>query len=345
MLKLKLFDQPPAIAPGSGPSGTAPRECPTSWVFALPVGEPLLFWDEEAQDYSWTTVDRAHAEALVANTNRAIQDWAAETPAGRTPYRPPILREHQFEGWRGGDLTEARLAGSQAEGTFGIYLRTSWLPSLWDQIQEGSTAHVSIGTLNKYVDSKGRDYSPCIQELSITETPRLKNLGTIQDTVSLQLSDAIARGSKTMGYEEIMAMLQTVVDRLAALEEGLPALRQEVADVHAVCKETLSAIADEAIAEEEAVEGEMDLMDPKEEEPKVEMSEEEVLAEILGLELAEKVQRLRKIKGNGKGQGLRLNDAPSPSVKPAPRREQDRLAQARSRGLSGLAAIEAAFGK
>lgn len=345
MPKLKLYDQPPSDAPPARPHSAE------SWVFALPVGERILFWDDAAQEYTWTKITLEHAIQLVQNTNRAIQDWAAETPPGLTPYRPPILREHQFEGWRGGDLLEARLAGSPAEGNHGVYLRACWLPAIWDQIQQGSTAHVSIGTLSTYVDSKGRDYSPVIQELSITETPRLKSLGTIQDYASLQLSEALVKGKNTMGYEEIMAMLQSIVDRMAALEEAIPAINQSVVDTHALIKAALEGLVEAEAAEAEAeVEMEMgeDMEDAEEADPKVQMSEEEVLAEILGVELAEKVQRLRQARGlaKSKSKGVRLNDAPAARPSSARRpAAQDRLAQARAKGLTGLAAIEAAFGK
>lgn len=344
---LKLLDRPLQDLPG-----LVARKSGQSWVYALPVGEPIVFWDDEKMDYVQTNITQPWAEDLVTNTNRAISDWAAETPAGMTPYHPPILREHQLEGWRGGDILETRLAGSQAEKNYGVYLLVDWLPGVWEQIQAGETAHVSIGTLARYVDSKGRDYSPMINELSITETPRLKNIGAIQDTVSLRLSDALTQGVKIMGYEEIMAMLQQIADRLGAVEEGIPALAQQVADIAAMCAEmAVPAVveAGDGMKKDEdlkmggdMLEDELLMMDPEREDEVLET----ILERKVGVELCEKIMRLTRSKSKA-APSIRLNDAPASKPAPASKlnRPEARLQQARSKGLTGLAAIEAAFGK
>jgi len=326
--------------------GLKAQQSGQSWVYALPVGEPIVFWDDEAQAYTEANIQEPWATKLVMNTNRAIQDWAAETPKGMTPYHPPVLREHQMAGWRGGDLLEARLAGSREDSTYGVYLLVDWLEGVWGNIQSGETAHVSIGTLSTYLDSHGREYSPMIQELSITETPRLKNIGAIQDTVSLRLSDALTQGSKIMGNEEIVILLQQIIDRMLAIETALPSMAAQ-----------LEALAASAAAPEEIAAGD-DLMSgpgplsPEEDlkmgldMDKYEMSEDEILEDLLkrkiGLDLAEKVLRVAK---NPPKKGVRLNDAPN--IKPVVKANthQARLDQANARGLVGLAAIEAVFGK
>lgn len=190
------------------------------WVFSLPVGRPVLFWDPEegeAGAYVEKVVDDEWATTVVANTNRALMTWATEAPPGGTPYTLPVLREHNHAGWRGGNVYGAKLAGEGA--WYGIYLDTEWLPGVAEQIDRKETCFVSIGTYGSYLDYAGRDFGPMVEELSITENPRLKNMGSIQDTRALRLSDALApRGAKKMTLEDIAAMIEAQGKRLDAIE-------------------------------------------------------------------------------------------------------------------------------
>ena len=154
-----------------------------------------------------------------------------------------------------------------------------------------------------------------------------------------------------MGYEEIMAMLQQIADRLGAVEEGLPALAQQVADIAAMCAEmAVPAVVeagdgmkkDETKMGEDMLEDELLMMDPEREDEVLET----ILERKVGVELCEKIMRLTRSKSKA-APSIRLNDAPASKPSPAskPNRPEARLQQARSKGLTGLAAIEAAFGK
>ena len=82
-----------------------------TWVFALPINETIYLWDMELNDYTKVFVEPAWAVGLVKNTNRAITNWKSDAPPGLTQYYPPILKEHNNNGWRGGDILKAKITG------------------------------------------------------------------------------------------------------------------------------------------------------------------------------------------------------------------------------------------
>lgn len=220
------------------------------WVFALPVGRDVWFWDDERGEYYVKNIELAYAQELVNNTNEALSVWASDTPPSMSPYKIPVLKEHARMGWRGGDIYGARLAG---EGlAYGIYLDVEWLPEVEQAIASGSTAHVSIGTAANYVDYTGRAWGALIDELSITENPRLKNLGTIQDTMALRLSDAVKNGvKKKMEDAEIMGHFDKVNARVEGTEKKL----DEVLELLKKLNPDDADVVDEVI-DEESVDGE-----------------------------------------------------------------------------------------
>lgn len=217
------------------------------WVFALPVGRDVWFWDEEQGEYYVKNIAPEYALELVTNTNEALRVWAEDTAPTMTPYKIPVLKEHARMGWRGGDIWGARLAG---EGlAHGIYLDVEWMPEVEEAIAKGSTAHVSIGTAATYVDYAGRAWGAMIDELSITENPRLKNLGTIQDTMSLRLSDAIKGAKKKMEDAEIMGHFDKVNSRVEATEKKLDELLELVKKLNPEEEETVDDIQQETTEE------------------------------------------------------------------------------------------------
>lgn len=280
------------------------------WVFAAPIDCPFCAWDEEEGDYVEVTFTEEMAGRYVASTNAAIDAWAADAAeGGLTRYLPPVLKEHQAGGWRGGSIYGAKVAGIGA--TRGIYLDVDFLPSTAADIESGHTNFVSIGTLKHYVDYKGRSWSPLIKELSITEEPRLKNLGTIQDTRGLRLSDALNYGAKKkMDETQILAKLDEIMGRLDALES----------------RQTTTEEVIEEVIDDPAIEAADDI---------------DAAEEALTVELSERIKRNAIERAGKQLKALRLNDLPAAS---APAGKLSRREEGIRKGLKGKALADYTLG-
>lgn len=279
------------------------------WVFALPIGREITFWDEATSSYVLHTVDEDYGQRLVANTNAALKAWREDSPEGSTPYTLPVLREHRRMGWRGGSIFGSRMAGVGPR--HGVYLDVEWTSEVEKAIADKATNFVSIGTLGVYTDYQGRDFSPMIEELSITENPRLKNMGAIQDTQSLRLSEAVRQGVDTVDEQKILEMLTQIADRLDAVDARVLAN-----------EEAFLAYMEKA---NKAEEGEPVVVASEDGEPKEEEKDPV-------LELSERLQKAAIKDARSKLAGLKLGEL---TVQAAPSRTLDRRAQGVALGLTG----------
>lgn len=290
------------------------------WVFAAPIEQPFVVWSVEDQVYKTAVFTREAAQRYVDNTNAAILAWRQDAvEAGVSPFLPPVLREHQNQGWRGGSIHGAKVAGSGAK--YGIYLDVEWLPSVAADVRSNHTSFVSIGTLATYTDYQGREFSPVINELSITEDPRLKNIGKIQDTMSLRLSEALNYGERKMTEEQIKQLM----DQLASISGRLDAIEARQAQI------------------EEKMSEDMDLADgePKDQaladgEPKAEDKIEDP-----AVKLGEKIVKDALTYAERKLSGLRLHDIPAQT---APAKALSRREQGIRAGLTGKALADFTLG-
>jgi hypothetical protein len=297
-----------------------------TWVFALPVEREIYFWDEAKGDYVSRYVSEKWARGLVDCTNRAIQAWREDAPEGLTPYYPPVRKDHEATAQRYGDIFEAKVEGEGDKR--GVYLLVNWLDWIWDQIQSLGTQHVSIGTVAGYVDYKGRVYESLINELSITDTPRLKDIGTIQDTVSLRLIDVLPpnpnKQGESMDEQEMIALIDALLKRVEALE---------AAHAEMIAK---MEVKEEAVEVEDMEAGDMNPEEDIVAEDMYEEKEEEIVAQ-----LADKIYARAEKVALEKLKGMRLGDAPAGKAPQA--RKADKLAAAKAQGLTGLAAITASL--
>lgn len=280
-----------------------------TWVFALPVNREIVIYDENVEDYVSKFISEDWAKRLVDNTNVAIKSWESDTPDGLSNYYPPVIKEHKLDGWRGGDIISAKIGG-QAD-RHGVYLQIDWRDKTWEQIESLETQHISIGTTSDYTDSRGRKFDTIIKELSLTEDPRLKDIGTIQDTIRLQLAETLKTKEEVkMTPEEMVEAIAKLLARIEELEKQVGELKGE-------------AVVEEAGAEEVIAE---------------ELSEED--EDKIAMELADKlVVRATKL-AEAKLLKLRLNDGPAHNSP----KKLDPLAKAKAQGLKGRAAVEAALG-
>lgn len=294
-----------------------------SWVFALPTNKEIWVWNESKQDYTPRTISTKQAQEVVAETKRALAYWTAITPTGSTPYRPPVLREHLRSGSRFGSIVDCKVSGSLDKR--GIYILIDWLDSTFDDIESYKSQHVSIGICSSYRDGTGEVFGSIIDELSLTEHPRLRGIGSIQDTLSLRLSDVIfIKEENKMSEEEFLAMAEQYNVKLGELSEMIVALKAEVDALKAPSEDAPVEASDE-VEEEELEASDADSED------------EEAKLEALAAKLSDKVVAHL--------QGMRLGErpnAPAPSGK-RPVTPEDKLKAAKASGLSGIAAINAAL--
>lgn len=282
-----------------------------SKVYSLPVGREIVFYDYEKEEYVTRTISKEYATRLVDFTNQAIAEWTKDAPQGLSVTYPPVIEEHNMKGKRLGDILGAELMGEGDK--YGVYLLVDWLDEAWEGIQDGTSQHVSIGTLANYVDYKGRNFPAIINELSLVGSPRLKDIGKIQDHLSLRLVDAIPKQGDGMNMEEMLVLLDAMLKRVEALEA-------KIAEMEAAKVE----------AEVEAPEVEIEAEDMQKED------EEEIVAQLADsmIKKAEKVA-IEKLKG------MRLGEVPAGKA-PA-QIKTDKLAAAKAQGLSGLEAIKASL--
>jgi hypothetical protein len=295
------------------------------WIFALPVETEVWAWSEAAQDYLPRFVTEAEGAALVAETQRALAHWRAVAPAGLTPYTPPILVEHQRQGARQGGIEDVRLAG--VGDRRGIYLLAAWTEQAWARVCSDVSTRVSIGTTPKYRDGDGAEFGPLIDELSLTEHPRLKSIGTIQDTMALRLADALNTRGAIVTPEEMMAKFEELMAANAALMDRVAALEAALAEE--------AELADEEKKEEEKVE----LADEGDKEAAVMALSDRLVAGLLpSLErmIGAQLKGMRLGDVNGRG-------ANPPIPEPEPKTAEERLAAAKKRGLKGEAAVLASL--
>lgn len=299
-----------------------------TWVFALPVNQEIWIWDASKEDYIPRIITKAQAELAISETRRAIAHWASLTPSGGTPYTPPVLAEHVRKGQRFGSILDAKLSGTGDRR--GVYLLIDWLDATFADIESYKSQHVSIGITPNYRDGSGEVFASLIDELSLTEHPRLRGIGSIQDTLSLRLSDAIlTTQGDDMSEEEILALFEQYLAKLNNVEELVNVLK---ADLDAFKAEETPASEDAA---QDAPEDAVEASDAASE-------EEDKKEEELQAQLADKIATrvLKQLTT------MRLGDlptSPAPSGKRVPQTVEGKLAAAKASGLVGIAAINAAL--
>lgn len=292
-----------------------------SWVFALPINQEIWVWDESKSDYVPRTISTNQAKQIVAETKRALEYWRSITPSGSTPYTPPVLREHERQGSRYGSILDAKVSGTLEMR--GIYLHIDWLDATYEDIESYKSQHVSIGITPSYRDGTGEVFGSIIDEVSLTEHPRLRGIGSIQDTLSLRLSDVIQTKGDNMSEEEVIALFEQYNAKLQELYDSMIALKAELDAI----KPAEDAPVEASDAEEKPEE-DIEASDAEDEAKK-----EEELAARLADKLFAHLQ------------GMRLGDrpnAPAPSGK-RPVTPIDKLAAAKQKGLSGMDALKASF--
>lgn len=186
--------------------------------------------------------------ALVADTKRLFAAYD-KLAGSATPYRPPVLREHERDGERVGTILDVKLADGQ------LYALTEWSATAWQGVQNGTIRHVSAGWDYDFLLQDGSRYDVVLQEFSITSSPVLKSIGTIQDTLGLQLAEQRAPTKEApMDPEKVQEMLDALasaLEKIAALEAGHAELMDKIAALEGMAMAEDKPAEEEEMAEDE----------------------------------------------------------------------------------------------
>lgn len=215
--QLAFSDQPPDY------KGESPL---VSWVKLLPEGEEILYGDERI------VFTREYLQTLVSQTMALTEHF--DKVANGEAYRMPIWRDHKRSHDRDGSVLAVRLAAR--DGFTGVWAQLERTPDTQREIDAGRVRYVSAGIAEKYVTQDGTEFGPVIREVSLTSDPFLKNIGTIQDTYEVTLSQktiSLAEDIRMDVYEETLEALKKgvkipeVVRDVQALMEKVQRLQKE----------------------------------------------------------------------------------------------------------------------
>lgn len=215
-----------------------------SWVFAMPLGEFTM------EDNNGEVIQIYLSEALIGQiahyTNLALAVFVKKAPENSTPYRFPVLIEHEEDGRIYGEILETKL--TEAEGKNGLWVKVAWHKETFKEIEDDKIKFVSVGVSSNYLDEYGNRYPVILTELSLTTFPRMKCIGAIQDTLRLELSERkqmmkkeeMAEGSQP---EENKAEEVTVEEEVTETEEVVEEPSDKMEELKEL-KEAVMKIAD-----------------------------------------------------------------------------------------------------
>lgn len=212
-----------------------------SWVFALPVDEPI--WNGKKMiQFSMDDLKLLQSEFI--KINHEFTSLAND----ETPYRFPVKINHnRGSGSSYGNLVDVKIVKDK-----GLYLSVIWNDETWDDVQANTYKYVSAGIKPEYTTQLGNTFGPMIVELSLTEYPRVQSIGTIQDSLELRLSNI----EEIEMNEETMKVIEAfVMEKVAMLKEEIMAelkAEQEVEEVE-MAEEVIEEEAPAPDAKEEVV--------------------------------------------------------------------------------------------
>ena len=278
-------------------------------VRLLPAGRMVY----RGQEIEFTEDD---LKMIASETRRLIANCKAYAGGDgeRKPWTPPVIREHESNGTRDGDVLSVDVQSGE------LFATCDWKDSTWEAILAEEVEYVSVRIEGPYTDMAGETYERVVWEVSLTTHPVRKDIGRIQDTLTLALSDGrnipVEPGTEAIMEElvnELVARLDSLESRLTAMEEASMADAPEDAP-------TEEAPAEASDTPEEDV----------------------ALSEVAGR--LERIERaIVKLSEGRPGLPTRESGNGGPIPAPAPRTIAEKQAAAKAKGLSGVEALAAAL--
>lgn len=188
-----------------------------TWVKLLNVGSEI--WDGRKM----RMMDEQFIKTISSEWRKAQYSFdqiAREN--GTKPYRFPVKINHQTDGSRKGDIVDVKIKNGA------LYAKAEWTDVALAAIQSNDYQHVSIGVWPEYSNEKGEKFGPLITEFSITEYPRVQSIGTIQDTMELELSNKEMNMATVTKEEMEKQELEQEKEELEDMAEEREKLKKEL---------------------------------------------------------------------------------------------------------------------
>lgn len=189
------------------------------WVYALSLGRTLVRNDGEKV---FLDVTEELALKVLAETRKAMAEFdALAKKTDTTPFRFPVLQDHQRVYGEFGSIIDTRFRGA-AEEKPGIWLKVAWNPRFSHDV----FSRVSVGIMSSFDTQEGKTFGPVIGELSLTSYPRDTRIGTLAETVATSFSLALVEDN--MDPEQLQAL---ILEALAPMSEAIAKLQAQVAEL------------------------------------------------------------------------------------------------------------------
>lgn len=251
-----------------------------TWVRLLNVGSEVF----DGKKMRMMSSD--FIKSVVAEWRKAQYSFDLIAKENETkPYRFPVKINHKTDGSRKGDIVDVKINNNA------LYAKAEWTEEALKAIESNDYQHVSVGIWPEYTNEKGETFGPLITEFSITEYPRIQSIGTIQDTMLLELSQIKDVNMSTVTREDLDKLeLEREKEELRKMQEEKEELEKKA--------ELMEASEDEPKEE------------PKEE--KTEMSEEmQALKDMIKAEIMEEVREMLQPKEEEKAEEKEEEEAPA----------------------------------
>lgn len=292
----------------------------SQWIFVLPA-------DSVVHDgRRLRKVTRAQLATYTRNTELLYAEYRRLAPAGVTPFRLPLVVDHDLGGASLGTLEEFKLTKRGPRD--GIWARVDYSPSGRSKVKRKEYRFVSIRIADQIITQQGKAFGPVIAEVSLTNYPRYQSLGEISDTAGMALSGLITGKNMKNLLALITALLAT---------EGLSD------EFKAELEQAAAALAGEGGDEGE---GEGDGEGGDEGGDGEDALAASIVAKLEGVidqkiaPLSTEIARLSKLNLSSRSR----NTAPAPADKEVPLEQTEAYKSARERGLGhAKARLEAAF--
>lgn len=172
-------------------------------------------------------MSRDKLQNIVANTNRLYAEYRRMADEkGVTPFRLPLVIEHNLSGPSYGTLEEFKVA--TRGGRDGIWARVDYTRSGKNLVTGKKYRFVSLRIVDSITTQQGKVFGPVIAEVSLTNYPRYQQLGEISDTAGMALSGLI-QGKPMKNLLALFALL-TSPDLQSEITQAQEALAGEEGD-------------------------------------------------------------------------------------------------------------------
>jgi len=213
-----------------------------SKVRLLPIG-PMVY---RGKPLDFTLAD---LQEIMSETKRLISNCkeyakSSDGTPDRKAWTPPIMIEHIPNGDRKGDAFDFEILNGE------LFATCNWRESAWAAILAEEYEFVSVQVVGPYVDFKGVEYKRVVWEVSLTGQPVRKDIGRIQDTMTLadvppNLEEIMEEQIKELlaALEAMKAEHEALLARIAELEAfaaGTP--KTEEAEAAAAMAEAVKAV-------------------------------------------------------------------------------------------------------